>query len=157
MTLSEKIREQLKEAMKAKDSLNVSVLRGLIAGFTNQMIAKGKKPQEIISDEEVLIVIRLAVKQRKDSIEQFTKGGRADLVDKEKMELKILEAYLPPQLSREEIESKAKALKEKMGLPAQAGVTDKTKIGPFMGALMSELKGQADGKLVKEVVDKLFE
>ncbi len=148
--MNEKIRAELIVAMKAKDAVRVSVLRGLIAAFINELVAKGKKPQDAITDEEVLAVIKRGVKQRKDSIDQFTKGGRADLADKEETELRILEAYLPAQLSREEIETKAKALKEKMG------VTDKSKMGPFMGALMKELGGNADGAVVKDVVTSLF-
>lgn len=148
--MQEKIRKELMEAMRAKDAVRLSVLRGLIAAFTNELVAKGKKPQDIITDDEILAVIKRAVKQRKDSIEQFNKGGRPELAEKEAVEMKMLETYLPAQMSREEIESKAKALKEKMG------VTDKSKMGPFMGVLMKELGGSADGKVVKEVVDSLF-
>lgn len=149
--MQEKIRKELMEAMKAKDAVRLSVLRGLITAFTNDLVAKGKKPQDSISSGDALAVIKRAVKQRKDSIEQFTNGGRLDLAEKEVLEMKILETYLPAQMSRDEIESKAKALKEKMD------VTDKSKIGPFMGALMKELGGSADGGVVKEIVSKLFE
>lgn len=148
--MQEKIRQQMIASMKAKDALKTSVLRGLIAAFTNEQIARGKKPDEAIEDSEAITVIKRAVKQRKDSIEQFRKGGREDLAVKEEAELKILEIYLPSQMSREEIEKIASALKEKME------VTDKAKMGQFMGVLMKELKGQADGTLVKEVVESLF-
>lgn len=146
----EKIRELLKDAMRAKNEVKVNTLRNILSATTNELVAKGKTPQDVPSDEDVLTVIKKLVKQRKDSIEQFEKGGRRDLAEKEKHELSILEEYLPAQMSREEIESKAKALKEKMG------IEDRTKIGPFMGALMKELGGSADGKVVKEVVDSLF-
>lgn len=146
-----KIREELKESMKARDALKTSVLRGLIAAFTNELVAKGKKPDEAISDDDALMVIKRAVKQRKDSIEQFRKGAREDLAEKEEAELKILETYLPAQMPREQIEKIARELKEKMG------VTDKSKMGQFMGAVMKELKGQADGAVVKEVVESLFQ
>lgn len=146
----EKIRTQLTESMKARDAVTVSVLRGLIAAFTNELVAKGKKPQDTLSDEEALAVIKRAVKQRKDSIEQFGKGGRTDLVEKEQAELAILEGYLPAQMPREEVLAIAMKLKESLG------VTDKSGMGKFMGALMKELKGQADGSVVKEVVDSLF-
>ena len=149
--MQDKIRAELTEAMKARDTVRVAVLRSLVAAFTNELVAKGRKPDEKLTDDEVLAVIKRAVKQRKDSIEQFEKGGRQDLADNEKAELKILESYLPAQMSAEQIKEKAVALKESMG------VTDKTKIGIFMGALMKELKGQADGTLVKEVVDGLFQ
>ena len=148
--MQEKIRKELTESMRARDSLKTSVLRGLLAAFTNELIAKGRKPEDKLSDEEMLAVIRRGVKQRKDSIEQFQKGGRQDLVDKETAEMKMLEAYLPAQMPRQEIEKIAKQLKEKMG------VTDKSKTGQFMGSLMKELKGQADGAAVKEIVEDLF-
>jgi uncharacterized protein YqeY len=98
-----------------------------------------------------LNVIRRAVKQRKDSIEQFVSGGRPELADDEKAELAILEAYLPAMMSREDVETFAKA---KM---TELGVTDKSKAGMFMGTLMKELKGKADGDVVKAVVDSLFQ
>lgn len=143
------IKTELVEAMRAKDSIRVSVLRNLIAAFTNELVAKGKKPQDEISEEEALVVIKRQVKQRKDSIEQFRKGNREDLAEREEAELKILERYLPAQMSREEIKKIALSLKEKMG-------ADKSKMGMFMGALMKELKGQADGSDVKAVVEEIL-
>lgn len=143
------IKTELVEAMRAKDSIRVSVLRNLIAAFTNELVAKGKKPQDEISEEEALAVIKRQVKQRKDSIEQFRKGNREDLAEREEAELKILERYLPAQMSREEIKKIALPLKEKMG-------ADKSKMGMFMGALMKELKGQADGSDVKAVVEEIL-
>lgn len=148
--LSTKIREELTVAMKARDTVKMNTLRGLLAGFTNELVAKGIKPQEEISDEDALAVIKRGVKQRKDSIEQFRKGGREDLALKEEAELKILEAYMPAQMSREQIAEVATRLKEKLG------VTDKSKIGMFVGAVMKELKGQADGAEVKAVIDSLL-
>jgi len=133
------------EAMKAKDILRLNVIRGLLASFTNEAIAKRRKPDEELSDDEVLIVISRAVKQRKDSIEQFEKGGRKDLVEVEKSELVILETYLPVQMSRDEIivyiQSKP--------LP-QASEKNK-----FLGVIMKELKGKADGSMVKEIIDTI--
>lgn len=148
--ISEKIRKELTDAMRAKDSLKMNTLRGLISAFTNELVAKGIKPQEEISDADALNVIKRAVKQRKDSIEQFRKGGREDLAQKEEAELKILETYMPAQMSREQIEAIARQVKEKLG------VTDKSKIGQFVGAVMREVKGGADGSLVKEVVESLL-
>jgi len=148
--MQEKIRAEMTAAMKAKDALKTSVLRGLVAAFINESISKGKKPQDPLADEEALAVIKRAVKQRKDSIDQFKKGNRADLVEKEESELKILETYLPAQMSRGDIEKIAKDLKEKMG------ITDKAKSGQFMGLVMKETKGNADGNLVKQVVESLF-
>ena len=148
--LSEKIRKELTDAMRARDSLKMNTLRGLLSAFTNELVAKGIKPQEQISDEDALAVIKRAVKQRKDSIEQFRKGNREDLAQKEEAELKILETYMPAQMSREQIEVVAKQVKEKLG------VTDKSKMGMFMSSVMKELKGQADGAEVKAVVESLL-
>ena len=144
------IHEQIKEAMRAKDALRLSVLRGLLAAFTNEAVAKKRKPHELLSDEEALAVIKRAGNQRRDSIEQFSKGNRKDLADKETAELNLLEEYLPAQMSREDIEKVAKAKKEALG------ITDKKDMGRLMGAVMAELKGQADGGDVKAVVENLL-
>jgi hypothetical protein len=145
--MHDKIKNDIKDAMRAKDSIRLDTLRGLSAVFTNELLKKPKNAS--LSDDEVIAVIRRAVKQRKDSIEQFEKGGRKDLVDKEKAELVILESYLPKLMSREEIE---KFVKGKIA----GGMTfDKAKIGQFVGAIMKELKGKADGADVKAVIEKL--
>jgi len=150
MPLQQVIQNGVKEAMKAKDALRITVLRGLLAGFTNELVAKGKKPQDEVTDDIALNVIKRAVKQRKDSIDQFTKGNRMDLVEVEQAELKVLETFLPQTMSREEIKKIAVAKK------AEMNVTDKAGLGKFMGALMKEFKGKADGNDVKEVVESLF-
>ncbi len=150
MTLQQTIKEQVKEAMKSRDTVRLGVLRGLVSACTNELVALKRMPQDELSDEETLAVIRRAVKQRRDSIEQFVKGGRDDLALDEKNELAILEAYLPAMMSRADV--KAVAV-EKM---AELGVTDKSKAGLFMGALMKDLKGKADGDTVKSVVDELL-
>ena len=90
--LSKQIKEEVKIALLSKDTVRLSVLRGLLAAFTNELVATKRKPQEELSDEEIIAVIRRAVKQRKDSIEQFRKGGREELAKAEEDELKILEA-----------------------------------------------------------------
>ena len=149
--LSTKIREELTTAMKARDAVKMNTLRGLLTGFMNELVAKGIKPQEQISDEDALAVIKRAVKQRKDSIEQFRKGNREELAQKEEAELKILETYIPAQMSREQIEVVAKQVKERLG------ITDKSKMGQFVGAVMKEIKGGADGSLVKEVAESLLQ
>ncbi|MCR4279624.1 MAG: GatB/YqeY domain-containing protein [Candidatus Zambryskibacteria bacterium] len=165
MSLHQDIKSQMVEAMKAKEALRLSVIRGLLSSFTNEAVAKGKKPDEELSDEDVLGVISKAVKQRKDSIEQFEKGGRADLAESEKEELVILQAYLPSQMSEEEVEAFVKAKIESenpdkdpstpfdntQGKPLGA-----SKKGQFMGSIMKELKGKADGSHVKAAVDKFI-
>ena len=95
MSLHTDIKAQMIEAMKAREATKLGVIRGLLSSFTNENVSKKRKPDEELSDEEVLGVIGRAVKQRKDSIEQFEKGGRKDLVEVEKSELVILETYLP--------------------------------------------------------------
>jgi len=138
-------------AMKARDTLRLNVLRGLMASFTNEAVAKKRKPDEELSDEEALAVIGRAVKQRKDSIEQFQKGRRADLVDAEQAELSILDAYLPTQMTRDEI---VEYVKQKLTDPTTPEATRGNK-NQFTGFVMKELKGRADGAVVKEVIDTL--
>lgn len=150
MSLHSQIKEQIKEAMKAREEVRLGVLRGLLAGFTNELVATKRTPQEELSDEEVLNVILRAVKQRKDSIEQFTNGGRPELAESEAKELAVLETYLPAQMSREEVMKVAEA---KM---SELGMTDKSKMGMFMGVVMKELKGKAEGDVVKSVVEELL-
>lgn len=144
------IKNQIKDAMLKKEAVRLSVLRGLTAAFTNELVAQKRPPQEILSDEDCLKVIDRAVKQRKDSIEQFTKGNRADLADSEKAELAILETFLPAMMSQAQIRPIAEKKK------AELGITDKTKAGMLMSALMKELKGKARGDDVKAVVDTLL-
>lgn len=148
--IQEKIKEDMKKAMIAKDANRVLVLRGLMAAFTNELVSKMKKPTDPLPDADAVTVIQRAIKQRKDSIDQFKKGGRNDLVESEEKELKIIEEYSPKMMDKSEI----KAIAEKK--KAEMGVTDKSKMGMFMGAVMKELKGKADGADVKEVVESLF-
>ncbi len=150
MSLHSQIKDKVKEALKSKDQVRLSVVRGLVAAFTNELVSLKRLPTGELTDEEALNVIRRGVKQRKDSIEQFTKGGRQDLVTSEKAELVVLETYLPKMMSREDVMAKAKA---KL---AEMGTIDKSKAGMFMGSLMKELKGQADGGVVKEVVEEIL-
>ncbi|MBC7836477.1 GatB/YqeY domain-containing protein [Acetobacteraceae bacterium] len=146
----QELKESLKDAMRAKDQVRLAVVRGLLSAATNEAVTKGKGPDAFLTDDELISVIMRASKQRKDSIEQFEKGGRPELAASEKAELEILAAMLPLQMSREEIEAAAKAK------AAELGVTDKTKANQLMGMLMKDLKGKADGTMVKDVVDKLF-
>ena len=148
MSLHKTIKDGIKEAMIKKDALRLTVLRNIYSTFMNEMIAK-KITTEELSDEDATAIVRRLIKQRKDSIDQFTKGARMDLVKTEEDEMKILEALLPKLMSREEVE---KVVKAKV---AEAGTIDKTKLGQFMGGIMKELKGKADGMLVKEVLEGL--
>ncbi len=148
--LHEQIKNGIKEAMMAKDAVRLETLRGMSAAFTNELVAKNRKPNEFLNDEEVLAVITRLAKQRKDSIDQFKKGSREDLVAVEEAQLAILSTYLPAMMDKAEVEKIAKEKKEELG------ITDATKKGMLMSALMKDLKGKADGNVVKEVVDALF-
>ncbi len=150
MTIHENIKKQIVEAMRAKDSIRLDTLRGLIALFSNELIAQ-KSSEPFLNDEGSLTLIKRSVKQHKDSIEQFEKGNRKDLAEKEKAELKILETFLPQSMSRDEIKKIAEAKISSMG-----GSIEKSKVGQFVGVLMKELKGKADGADVKAVVDELM-
>lgn len=150
MTLHETLKEQLKEALKAKDEVRLRTIRGVLSALTNELVSMGKKPQEMADDETAIKVITRLAKQRKDSIEQFKHGGRQDLADIEEAELKVLETYLPTMMSQDAIRTIAKAKQ------AELGITDKAKAGQLVGMLMKDLKGKADGGDVKAVVDSLF-
>lgn len=150
MTQAE-LKEAMKDAMRAKDSVKLSVIRGLMSACTNEAVAKGKGPDGVLSEDEMLTVITRAAKQRKDSIEQFEKGGRPELAEQEKAELAVIETMLPAQMSQEEIEAAARAK------AAELGIADKSKANQLMGALMKDLKGRADGNDVKAVVESLFQ
>lgn len=142
------VKEETVAAMKAKDNVKVETLRGLSAAFTNELVATKKKPTDELPDEEALNVIRREVKKRKEAAEAFEKGDRAEAAEKERAEQAILEAYLPAQMSEEEVLKVVEAKK------AELGVTDKKDMGRLMGAVMQELKGKADGGVVKAAVDK---
>jgi uncharacterized protein YqeY len=147
MTIQEKIKEDMKQAMKDKNEVKLSVTRGLIAAFTNENVANGKTPQDPVDDETAMTVITRASKQRKDSIEQFEKGGRPELAESEKAELAVLEEYLPEMMSEDEIRDVVDEKKSALG------ITDKSGMGQLIGAVMGELKGKADGSVVKTIVE----
>jgi uncharacterized protein YqeY len=148
--IHEQVQQSVKDAMKEKDEVKLLTLRGVLSAFTNELLALKQKPNELLADDKALAVIKRQVKQRKDSIDQFEKGGRADLAENEKKEVEILLPYLPAEISREDIEKIARA---KM---SELGITDKSKLGILTGAVMKEAQGNADGALVKEVVESLF-
>ncbi|MDD5595066.1 MAG: GatB/YqeY domain-containing protein [Candidatus Omnitrophica bacterium] len=141
--LEEKILSDYKDAMKQKDSLKSSVLSFLRAEIINTAIAKKK---DKCDDAECLAVIRKQIKSRQDSIEQFTKGNRIDLADKEKKELEILKIYLPAQLPEEEIK---KIIEEIIAATGAQGMKD---MGKVMKEVTAKVAGQADGKLISDLV-----
>lgn len=148
--LTTQIREDLKSAMKERDMLKLNTLRGAVTAFTNELVAKGMKPTDELSDADAMTVLKRLGKQRKDSMEQFTKGGRPELAEKEAAELKFIEVYLPQSTPRSEIEIVARAKKEEMG------ITDASGAGKLTGAIMKEFAGNADGGDVKAVVAELL-
>jgi len=163
MTLKEKINQDFKEAFKAKEEKKVSVLRMLNSAIKNREVEKRMKLVKTVSDEaelqkqsqlnneEIIAVIGSEAKRRKDSIEQFKAGNRADLVESEEMELKILQAYLPEQMGEEEIR---KLVKEAISESGAAGAAE---IGKVMKILMPGVKGKADGGLVNRIVKEELE
>lgn len=148
--LQQTVKSDMITAMKAHEALKVDTLRGLMTAFVNELVAAKKKPDEPVPDEMATAVIRREVKKRKESSEAFRTGNRPELAAKEDAERALLEAYLPSLMSRDDIKKIAAAKK------AEMGVTDKKEMGKFMGAVMKELAGKADGADVKIVIDELF-
>ena len=150
MSLHESLRESLKTAMKAKDGVALTTIRSIMTACTNELVATGRTPQDQLDDTGILAVIKRLAKQRKESIMQYEAAGRMDLAEPEKLELALLDAYLPSLMTQDQIRPIAEAKK------AELGVTDKSKLGLLVGAVMKELAGQADGGDVKIVVESLF-
>ena len=144
------IKEQIKDAMRAHDELRKEVLRGILTAFVNELVATRHTPQETLPDEGAILVLKRLVKQRKDSAEQFTAGGRPELAEKELKELVIIEEFLPTLMSREEI------MKIAVTKKAELGITDKSGMGKFIGAVVKACNGTADGNDVKAVVEELL-
>ncbi len=150
MTLQEQIKEQMKNAMREKNMAEVTTFRGLISAFTNEVVAMGKSPDTAIEDEDALRVLTREAKRRKDSIQQYTDAGRPELAEDEQVELALIETFLPTLMSAEEIKSFVEAK------IAEIGSVDGAEKGKFIGTLMADLKGKADGAVVKQVVDSLL-
>jgi len=150
MTFKQKIIADLKEAMKAGDTVKRDTLRMLDSAIKNVEIEK-KKREEGLTDEEILEVVSRSVKQRKDSIEQFVSGGRPELAEKERVEIAILMQYMPEQMSEEKVREVVKEI------ITQTGATSKADIGKVMGQAMGKLKGQADGNLVKKIAEEMLQ
>jgi len=136
----------LKSAMKSGDKTKVATLRLLIAALRNDRIQAGRD----LTPEEIEAAVRRAVKQRKDSIEQYAKGGRSDLVDAEKAELAILESYLPSGMSDEELEAEVRAI------VAEKGFSTSRDVGLLMKELMARHRGRVDGKRAQEIARQLL-
>ncbi len=143
----DKLSADLKEAMKARDETRMLVLRGILTELKNERVKKMKD----LSEGEVLNVLQRCAKQRKDAIEQYESGGRGDLAEREAEELKIVESYLPEQMSDEDTEALVLKTIEEIG------AIGKRDTGKVMKAIMSEYRGKIDGAKVRDVVSKHLE
>jgi uncharacterized protein len=142
MSLKDQITEDMKTAMRAKDSARLLTIRGLLAALKQKEVDE----RVVLTDADVIAIVDKLVKQRKDSITQFTAGGRTDLVDKEAAELQVLEGYLPQRLSADEVAA------EVARIVASLGATGPGDMGKVMGAVKTQLAGKADMGLVSAAV-----
>jgi uncharacterized protein len=147
MGLKEELNDQMKASMKSGDKVRLSTIRMLLSEIKNAEIAKRGE----LTDEELMAVVSKEAKVRKESIEEFSKGGRQDLVDKESKELKVLEEYLPEQMSEDELRRMIGETIE------QVGASSPGDIGKVMGSLMPRIRGKADGKLANQIAREMLE
>jgi uncharacterized protein len=145
MGLLERLNDDMKQAMKNKEKEKLSVIRMVKAALQNEAIKLGKGQ---LSEDEELTVLSRELKQRKDSLQEFENAGRSDLVEKAKEEIRILELYMPKQLTEEEL---TQIVKETI---AEVGASSKADMGKVMGAIMPKVKGKADGSLVNKLVQQ---
>jgi len=144
----EKITEDMKNAMKAKDIDKLETLRLIFSQIKNAGIDSGDRDK--ISDELALETLKRRLKQGKDAVEQYKNGGRQELVDREQKQLDIISIYVPEMMNEADIEKVVRAKKEVMG------IIDTSKMGQLIGVVMQELKGKADGTIVRQVVEKVL-
>jgi len=150
-SILDRVTDDMKAAMKAKDKVRLRTLRSLRSALQNKQIEQSEGGERaVLSEADQLAVVRKQVKQRKDSIEQYDDAGRQDLVDTEQEELQILEEYLPQPLSDEELRERLEAVIDEVGASSMADM------GPVMGRAMSELRGKVDGSRVQKMVKDLL-
>lgn len=147
MSLSERLNDDMKQAMRDKDKFKLTVIRLVRSAIKNVEIEQRKE----LNDDEVLTILNREVKQRRDSLQDFEKAGRDDLVEKINLELAIISEYLPQQLSEEEIKSIVQQTIQ------EVRASTKADMGKVMGALMPKFKGRADGKIVNQIVQQSLE
>jgi uncharacterized protein YqeY len=148
MTLEERFDADLKEAMRSGDDVRKLAIRAVKTSITEAKVSGTE--QRVLTDEDVLRIVQKQVKQRRDSVAEFTKGGRPDLVAKEQAEIAVLEKYLPQQMSEDEIRVRAEAV------ISELGGTDQKGMGPVMKRLTADLRGRADGSTVSRIVRELL-
>ncbi|TXK84108.1 GatB/YqeY domain-containing protein [Paenibacillus sp. N3.4] len=146
MSLSDRLNEDMKQAMKSQDKFKLSVIRMVRSTIKNSEIDL----KRALDDNEVLDVLTREIKQRKDSLQEFAKAGRDDLADNLKAELVILAEYMPQQLSEEEVKAIVQQTIQ------QVGASSKADMGKVMTALMPQVKGRADGKIINQLVQQLL-
>lgn len=146
MSLKERIGEDIKNAMRAKDSLRLETVRSIKKALLEKEVALRPSGQDTLTEEQEIELVSQLAKQRRDAIEQYQKASRQDLADKESQELAILETYLPKQLSDEEV---TKIVEE---IISAAGATSAKDLGKVMGIAMQQLKGKVDGKKIQALV-----
>ncbi|MBN2167908.1 MAG: GatB/YqeY domain-containing protein [Actinobacteria bacterium] len=146
MEIEDKLVSDMKESMKSGEKLRLTTIRMILAGMKNERIAKG----EDLSVDDVLTVLGREARKRREAIVEFEKAGREELVAKESEELKIIESYLPEQMSEEEVESVVREV------ISDVGASSRKDMGKVMGAVIPKVKGKADGRLVNETVMKFL-
>lgn len=146
MLILDHLNQDMKQAMKDKDTLKLSVIRMLKSSLKNEEINLGRS----LNEEEELSILSRELKMRQDSLQEFENAGRADLADKTRLEIDIVKSYLPAQLSADELRD---IIREAV---TASGATSKKDMGRVMGILMPKVKGRADGKLVNELVSEML-
>ncbi len=148
-SILDRVNEDLKQAMKAKDKVRLRALRSLRSALTNKEIEQREEGAEtVLSEQDELAVVRKQVNQRKDSVEQYQDAGREDLVQKEEEEIEVLSEYLPSQLSDEELADRLDEIIEEVGASSMQDM------GAVMGRAMGELRGRVDGNRVRQMVQE---
>ncbi|MGD1900840.1 MAG: GatB/YqeY domain-containing protein [Geitlerinemataceae cyanobacterium] len=146
MSLKDRIGEEIKAAMKARDKMRLNTVRSIKKAILEKEISVRPQGRETLNETEEMELVMQLAKQRRDSIEQFEQAGRDDLADRERQELEVLEEYLPQQMGDEEIAAAVDAA------IAKVGASSPKDMGKVMGPLMQELKGRADGKKIQTIV-----
>ena len=150
MSLKERLAEELKAAMRAKDAVRLRTIRSLRAALMEREIAERHGGEAVLTEEQELAVVQKQAKQRRDAIEQYEQAGREDLAAKEREELEVLKEYLPRQLGEDEVRTVVERI------IAETGASSPRDMGKVMGLAMKELRGKADGRMVQAVARRLL-